>query len=121
MPTKEIDSKKPKIYSAPQAIKQIDYQKELEKLLDSKKDLLELEEKINKKQFEVSKAENSLNNKKEETWIILDKIVVLRDTMKLTFGSSSLFGEGSGNPLRVFTDDDLIKYKQKMLELIKQL
>jgi len=54
--------------------------------------------------------------KSEKTTGILCKMMIVSSVMSTTYSQDSNLGNN-----RVFDDDDLIEYKAKMLELLKQL
>jgi uncharacterized protein YlxW (UPF0749 family) len=87
-------------------------------LLREKEDLLEKKEKLLELQKSVLDTKHIVANHNE---IIMKKIQVLRETIAHCYGQG---GFGVLEPMYakpILDEDDLIEYKQKLLELVKQL
>ena len=76
---------------------------------------IESEEAINYLKF-VKETEE-----KEKRFAISEKTSTAFQMMILSEVMSKTFNNSEYNPQRVFSDDDLLEYKKKMLELLKKL
>jgi len=73
------------------------------------------------KEIEEIKLKSEVDIRTKETYILLNKIFVLKDVMGSTYGQGMFEGGGIGSQKLFEKNEEDFELRQKMLELIKKL
>jgi hypothetical protein len=113
------DKESNKIGSVPPSIPKKDGLKEKKEIIKEYEDLLRLKADLIEKEKGLLKRKEDAEVYKD--YLLLDKIITLKNVMSSTFGSSSPFSEPSLGAKNLYSEEELYEYKHKMLQLIQQL